>query len=61
MVSETEAVLPEGSEYVSLTNVPDDTTWLDVKDFFRGYNILCTTGIQELKAKKRVGHGNQGR
>ncbi|QDZ24816.1 hypothetical protein A3770_14p73340 [Chloropicon primus] len=57
MVSETECVLPDGNEYVSLTNVPDDTTWLDVKDFFRGYNIVCNTGIQELKEKQRVGYG----
>ncbi len=34
-----EQILPEGEEYVSLTNVPSDTTWQDVKDFFRGYNI----------------------
>lgn len=39
MVASTRAVLPDGSEYVSLVNAPEETTFLDVKDFFRGYNI----------------------
>jgi hypothetical protein len=50
LLPEMERVLPEGEEYVSLTNVPAETTLYDVKDFFRGYNILCgSSGIEELK------------
>mmetsp|Transcript_10220 Transcript_10220/g.25531 ORF Transcript_10220/g.25531 Transcript_10220/m.25531 type:complete len:303 (+) Transcript_10220:80-988(+) len=45
-----EQILPQGEEYVSLTNVPTDTTWQDVKDFFRGYNIRHN-GIVELQEK----------
>ena len=50
LLTETETVLDEGKEYVSLTNVPNDTTAVDVKDFFRGYNVI---GITELKKQKQ--------
>eukprot|EP00213_Chloropicon_mariensis_P005288 CAMPEP_0197478150 /NCGR_PEP_ID=MMETSP1309-20131121/23771_1 /TAXON_ID=464262 /ORGANISM="Genus nov. species nov., Strain RCC998" /LENGTH=315 /DNA_ID=CAMNT_0043019427 /DNA_START=159 /DNA_END=1103 /DNA_ORIENTATION=- len=53
-----ETVLPEGGEYVSLTNIPAEATWQDVKDFFRGYNIAAN-GIEELKLRQKEG-GRRG-